>query len=72
MRYHHIMSTLQDIEKAVEGLSTVDLEMFRAWFAARDAVVWDAQFESDVSGSKLDAFVDEALEDFRSGRSTEL
>lgn len=66
------MATLEEIEKAVERLSLSELQVFRAWFAEHDAIAWDVQFESDVAQGKLDALADEAMEDLRSGRSTEL
>lgn len=66
------MSTLQEIEQAVEKLSPSDLRAFRAWFAEQDAVAWDEQFAKDVAAGKLDALAEEALTEHRSGRSTEL
>ena len=37
---------------------------------AEDA--WDRQIADDVAAGKLDAFVEEALADFRAGRTREL
>jgi hypothetical protein len=64
------MSTIQDIERAVQQLSTRDLATFRAWFADFDAQIWDREFEADVQAGKLDALADEALSDLRAGRCT--
>jgi hypothetical protein len=66
------MSSIQEIEQAVAHLSQEELRVFRAWFAEHDARSWDAQFEHDASRGKLDALADEALEDLRQGRSTDL
>lgn len=66
------MSTVVDVERAIERMSPEELREFRAWFAERDAAEWDRQFEGDVAAGKLDALADEALEDLRAGRSTDL
>ncbi|HET9742776.1 MAG TPA: hypothetical protein VFQ00_08505 [Terriglobales bacterium] len=66
------MSTLQDIETAVSRLKPEDLAAFRAWFAEFEAKVWDVQFEQDVAAGKLDRLGEEALEDLRRGRCTDL
>lgn len=66
------MSTLQEIETAVQRLSTDDLASFRHWFAQFDAEVWDRKFEEDVRAGRLDRLADEALSEHRAGRTTEL
>ena len=66
------MSTLQEIEAAVSQLKREDLEAFRAWFADFDARLWDRQFEDDAAKGRLEKLAEDALEDLREGRSTEL
>lgn len=66
------MSTVMDVERAIEHMSPEELREFRAWFAERDAAEWDRQFENDVAGGKLDALADEALKDMREERCTDL
>lgn len=66
------MSTLQEIESAVSQLKPEELAAFRAWFAEFDARAWDIQFEQDVTGGRLDKLADEALQDLRKGRCTDL
>jgi hypothetical protein len=70
--YSFVMSTIQEIEDAIRQLSPEDLAAFRAWFAEFDAGLWDRQMEVDISAGRLDALAEEALEDFRDGRCTEL
>jgi len=65
------MSTLEQIENAVRGLSPEDLAAFRAWFAELDAAAWDRQIEEDVAAGRLDALAEEALDDLRQGRCTD-
>ena len=64
--------TLQDIESAVAGLPPDELAKFRTWFAEFEADAWDRQIEEDARAGRLDALAQEALEDLREGRTTEL
>jgi hypothetical protein len=66
-----MMSTLNDIEKAVLQLTPAELDAFRTWFAEFDAKTWDAKIEQDIAAGRLDALADEALEDYRAGRCTD-
>jgi hypothetical protein len=66
------MSTIAGIEQAVRQLPAEDLAAFRAWFAEFDADIWDRQFEADVAAGRLDALAEEAIEDLRQGRCTDL
>jgi hypothetical protein len=66
------MSAVQDLERAITQLSQDQLREFRAWFAEHDGQLWDQQFENDVLNGRLDALADEAIEDVRQGRSTDL
>lgn len=69
---YDFMSTVQDIEAAVRRLPEKELSSFRAWFAEFDAAAWDKQFEQDVAAGRLDKLADEALNDLREGRCTNL
>jgi len=66
------MKNVEVIEKQVEALSLEELTAFRAWFLEFDAATWDRQLEEDARGGKLDALVDEAIQDQKSGKCTEL
>ncbi len=66
------MSTVFEIENAVQKLSRNDLTAFRDWFLGFDAEAWDKQFEEDVKAGRFDALAEEALRDLRAGRCTEL
>lgn len=61
------MSSVPDIEHAVQKLSRHELTKFRDWFLGFDASAWDRQFEEDVTGGRLDALADEAIRDLGSG-----
>ncbi len=66
------MSKVEQIERAIEQLSSEDLTKLRSWFASFDADVWDREFEEDVRSGRLDALAREALDDWRQGRCTDL
>ena len=65
------MSVVQ-LEKAVTELSREELRKFRAWFADYDMAKWDKQIERDSAAGKLDHLMEEAMEDYRAGRTTEI
>ena len=65
------MSTVEELEAAVQRLSPEDRAAFRAWFAEFDADEWDRQIEADVAAGRLDWLVREALTDRQAGRCTE-
>jgi hypothetical protein len=66
------MTTVSEIEEAVRRLSRADLAAFREWFDRFDAEAWDRQFEDDVREGRLDHLANEAIEDLREGRCTDL
>ena len=66
------MSTIREIEQAIQGLGPGDLAEFRRWFADYDATRWDEQFERDATGGRLDALAREAVEDCRQNRTRPL
>jgi hypothetical protein len=64
--------TVEDLEKAVEQLSSSELVQFRAWFDEFAAARFDAAIEKDAASGLLDGFAEEALADRRRGRTREL
>ena len=62
------MSTITEIERAVQQLAPEELAKFREWFAEFDAARWDEQIERDVAAGRLDPLAEEALNDLRSGQ----
>ena len=66
------MEKVEAIGHEIEALSEEELEEFRRWFAAFDADAWDRQMEADARAGRLDFLAEEALEDVRTGKVTEL
>lgn len=65
------MSTVEELEAAVQKLSPEERAAFRAWFVEFDAAEWDRQFEGDIAAGRLDWLTAEALLDRQAGRTTE-
>ncbi|MBX7122411.1 MAG: hypothetical protein K1X42_09810 [Opitutaceae bacterium] len=59
------MSTVQEIERAIEKLSDAEVAEIRAW-------LWDRDIERDAASGKLDAFAEEALREHRAGKTRKL
>lgn len=57
------MRNVEEIERAVDGLSDEEYVEFRHWFLERDWEDWDRQIRIDSDGGKLDFLVREAEED---------
>lgn len=54
------MSTVQEIEKAIESLPEPDVKTLATWFDEYRERLWDARLEADACGGKLDFLVEEA------------
>lgn len=48
------MSTVFEIENAVQKLSRTELNACRDWFLGFNAAAWDKQFEEHVATERLD------------------
>jgi hypothetical protein len=66
------MTSLEDIEKAVERLSPEKLVEFRAWFEQFDAALFDSRLEHDLRAGQLRHYAAEALRAFHEGRTKEI
>ena len=54
------MSTVLEIERAIEKLPAPDLTRLAQWILERDNEKWDGQMDKDAVAGKLDFFVREA------------
>jgi len=66
------VSTIEEIEVAVSRLAPSDYEKFRQWLAEYDNRLWDKEMEEDARAGRLDALLNEGLDDLKSGRCTDL
>lgn len=67
-----VMSTIQQIEKAISQLPPKDFLHLKGWMDEYEAEIWDTKFASDVRKGKLDKLARQAVEDFRKGKCKEL
>jgi len=66
------MQSLEDIREAVKRLSSEELRAFREWFWEFDFQLWDKQLEEDIAKGRLDWLAEEAINDLKEGRCTDL
>lgn len=61
------MTTVQEIEHAIEQLPSDQFSQVHDWIVEKDWQAWDAQIERDSAAGKLDFLVEEALRDTEAG-----
>lgn len=61
------MTTVQEIEHAIEQLSGDQFAQVHDWIVEKDWEKWDSQIERDSAAGKLDFLVEEAMRDVKSG-----
>ena len=66
------MSTLQEIEKAIQQLPREEIFRLREVIQHRFDDEWDRQFEDDAESGLLDGLAAAALAEHRAGKSTPL
>ena len=59
------MSTVQEIDRAIERLSDEEVAEIRAW-------LWERDIERDSAAGRLDKFAEEALREHQSGKTRKL
>ena len=62
------MSTVLEIENAIERLVPTDRAQLAAWLARKEAQDWDAQMDTDTASGKLDFLFEEADTEGRTGK----
>lgn len=66
------MSTLLEIEEAIEKLPSADFRELHRWIAERDAESWDAQIVADAESGKFDQLRQRIRADYQAGKCTPL
>ena len=66
------MTKLEALENEVQRLTREELSAFREWFIDYDWQAWDREIEQDAAAGKLDKLVNEALEEFKQGKTKEI
>jgi hypothetical protein len=66
------MNKVEAIERQIQQLSHSEFAELRQWILERDWDSWDAQIEEDARGGKLDDLLNEARNDYETGKPREL
>jgi hypothetical protein len=64
------MRTIEEIEVAIEQLPRNELVKLANWISSRFANEWDMQIKEDIEAGRLDYLAQDALSEFRAGRTT--
>jgi hypothetical protein len=62
------MSTVAEIEAAINNLPPQDFAQLRDWLLERDNLLWDKQLEEDAAAGRLDPIIEEIEGDIAAGR----
>ena len=65
-------STVKEIERAIETLSSREIEELYVWLDRHYPQPIDARLHSDVAAGRLDAAIDQALDDEKNGHTRSL
>ncbi len=71
-RHFALMSTLIEIEQAIEQLPPQTFRELRKWIADRDWAQWDSRIEADVAAGKFDALRNRIQADDTAGNCAQL
>lgn len=63
------MGKVEKIEQQIRELSAKELSELRTWFADFDAEAWDRQIKADAQAGKLDGLAQQALEQYKAGKT---
>lgn len=66
------MTTVQEIEKAIQSLPKHEVAELSAWFDEFESRLWDDQIRQDVLGGRFDALRAEAIAEFEAGETRPL
>ena len=59
---------VKEIENAIASLPPSEIAELAKWFEEFHAQIWDQQIERDLKSGRLDSLLEEAKQDFESGR----
>lgn len=62
------MSTVAEIENALERLPVEDARKIAEWLQRYLDEKWDKQIDGDIAAGRLDKLADKAMQDYQAGR----
>jgi hypothetical protein len=66
------MSTLLEIEKAIENLPSTEFRKLHRWVSERDSTQWDEEIAADANAGKFDELRQRVRSDYEAGRCSDL
>ena len=69
LSYPCFMRSVEDIEAEIAKLNPAEVRQVAKWLAEYEADLWDKRIAEDASAGKLDRFINEALEEYRQGKT---
>ena len=72
MSYPAVMRSVEEIQSEIAKLNPADVRRIAKWLAEYEADLWDRQITEDAAAGKLDPFVEEALAEYREGKTRPL
>ncbi|MEO7678937.1 MAG: hypothetical protein ABIV39_19460 [Verrucomicrobiota bacterium] len=63
------MSTVAEIEKAIQKLSPQEIKAVADWLEEFREEMWDQQIAADANAGKLDKLISKAKSDYRAGKA---
>jgi hypothetical protein len=66
------MTSVEELESAVDSLTAEEYTRFRRWFLDRDWEKWDREITEDAEAGRLDFLVREAMEAKNRGKLRDL
>ncbi len=66
------MTKLEKLEREIKELHREELANLRDWFRKYDADEWDRQIEEDIHRGRLNTLAEDAVADYKAGRTKEL
>ncbi len=64
------MSTVQEIESAIEQLPRAEMFRLADWISSKFADEWDREIEEDIKDGRLDHLAQQAVAEFRAGQTS--
>ena len=63
------MSTVDEIKRAIEQLPKPEFWKVSEWVIQKHEDEWDRQIEQDILVGKLDKLAEEAIEEYKAGKT---
>jgi hypothetical protein len=63
------VSTVDEIKRAIEQLPKPEFWRLSEWVIQKHEDEWDRQIEKDIHAGKLDKLAEEAIEEYKTGKT---